>query len=870
VFDIKLKAHCAFDNLSIKQVEAALLFSPVSEIYSKLKERRGGLIHMKCFRRLLFGGSPSDAETLCKSSIFGSPNGPFQRKTRLQRQVRALPNTSAVRWPMRGYFWFDAEPARRAVTDSSVFVFTLGLTEAWINRASGHVYRMCPGTEPCEFDPAQHEFRNFSHEKIRRKMSWWRQVNRSRPCAPWLGTQQTTGAIRTMSACFTRDKLGSSASEATSALGQRSGAPAPPTAAIFDSAQAAGDPIYPNVLLAILAKQKESVLPLYLMCIDALDYPKDRIVLYVRTNNNTDRTADILRNWLERGGHQYAHVEFDASDVIEPVEKFAVQEWNPTRFKVLARIRQQSMQFALDAQCDYYFVVDVDNFLKPHTLKSLAALNLQIVAPLLRHEDQTRLFSNYHEKIDARGYFLQSDEYNWILFQRVKGLCQVPVVHSTYLVRRDAIPLLYYEDGSGRHEYVIFSDSARRQGIPQYLDNRDIYGYLSLDESSGASVRQLGASVAVCAKKADITAARSKRRAAALTRSLTPIFIHSSWRTSSTWFWSKFRQLPATLAFYEPVHQFLNSITEAQALTVDYKMWGSRHSPTEPYFLEYVPLVRRGGGVRLFEPSIPYRWFIPSGGLRGDLRSQERRYLALLVREAQRRGRVPVLGFCRSLGRISAIKKEFGGLNIFLFRNLWSQWISYLALKNRGDRSYYDTVQLLVNRADDKFLAYLANYYIERAARAEGRSEPAALAGTPEGYRLLSSVAEPDAFGMFMGLHIYLYLHAQLTADVTVDVTRMALDDGYRTGIEGDLRQRTDLPLSFSDIWNEKPKLLDIDTNAIDWAAIREHGQNAVHALGAIADVEQLAESAMAFVAGAFDQSSLQFGRSEKNDRGVC
>ena len=43
----------------------------------------------------------------------------------------------------------------------------------------------------------------------------------------------------------------------------------------------------PRVLLAILAKQMEKVLPLYLYCIESLDYPKANIILYVRTNNNS-------------------------------------------------------------------------------------------------------------------------------------------------------------------------------------------------------------------------------------------------------------------------------------------------------------------------------------------------------------------------------------------------------------------------------------------------------------------------------------------------------------------------------------------------------------------------------------------------------
>ena len=249
---------------------------------------------------------------------------------------------------------------------------------------------------------------------------------------------------------------------------------------------------YPRVLLAILAKQKERTLPFYLRCIEALDYPKASIVLYVRTNNNTDRTADILKDWIARVGDQYAHTEFETSDVPESVERFDVHEWNATRFKVLARLRQESMERALQSNCDYYFVVDVDNFIKPNTLKELISMRLPIVAPLLRHVDESNPYSNFHEKIDRNGYFVNSDEYFWLLNQRVKGLCKVPVVHCTYLVRSDVIPLLSYDDNSSRHEYVVFSDSARKNGVPQYFDTREVYGYLTLAEEAEKAMKLIG------------------------------------------------------------------------------------------------------------------------------------------------------------------------------------------------------------------------------------------------------------------------------------------------------------------------------------------------------------------------------------------
>ncbi|HEY5957167.1 MAG TPA: hypothetical protein VIV60_11460, partial [Polyangiaceae bacterium] len=241
---------------------------------------------------------------------------------------------------------------------------------------------------------------------------------------------------------------------------------------------------YPTVLIAILAKQKEAVLPLYLRCIESLDYPKSRISLYVRTNNNTDRTREILWDWVARVKDQYARYLWDDRDLPEPVQDFDVHEWNSLRFRVLGWIRQESMRKTLEWGCDRYFVADCDNYLVPSTLWRLVDLNLPIVAPLLRHTSAESRYANFHGDVDDNGYYRHTEAYDWVLDGKAVGIVQVPVVHCTYLVRSDAIPALTYDDGSARFEYVVFSDSARRHGIRQYVDSRSFYGCLTLDESA--------------------------------------------------------------------------------------------------------------------------------------------------------------------------------------------------------------------------------------------------------------------------------------------------------------------------------------------------------------------------------------------------
>ena len=246
----------------------------------------------------------------------------------------------------------------------------------------------------------------------------------------------------------------------------------------------------PRVLLAILAKQKEGTLGLYLECIDNLDYPKSSIVVYIRTNNNRDNTEWLLRHWVTRVGDQYAAVMIDSTDVEERVQDFGVHEWNETRFKVLARIRQASLQKAQELRCDFYFCCDVDNFIRPDTLKSLVALNLPVVAPFLRSIEPERYYSNFHAEVDANGYYAECDQYHWIVNRWVRGVLKVPVIHCTYLIRSDVIPFLAYSDGSPRHEYVIFSALARAAGIPQYIDNRNVYGYITFDRGEPAALRR--------------------------------------------------------------------------------------------------------------------------------------------------------------------------------------------------------------------------------------------------------------------------------------------------------------------------------------------------------------------------------------------
>ncbi|KOG87483.1 GSCFA domain-containing protein [Streptomyces varsoviensis] len=58
------------------------------------------------------------------------------------------------------------EAVRGAVAGAGVLVFTLGLTEAWRDRATGVVHPVCPGTVRGSYDAERYAFHNFTFAEV--------------------------------------------------------------------------------------------------------------------------------------------------------------------------------------------------------------------------------------------------------------------------------------------------------------------------------------------------------------------------------------------------------------------------------------------------------------------------------------------------------------------------------------------------------------------------------------------------------------------------------------------------------------------------------------------------------------------------------
>lgn len=62
------------------------------------------------------------------------------------------------------------EAVREMIVKGDVFVFTLGLTEGWRSRIDGSAFPLAPGVAGGSYDPARHEFVNFSVTEVIRDL----------------------------------------------------------------------------------------------------------------------------------------------------------------------------------------------------------------------------------------------------------------------------------------------------------------------------------------------------------------------------------------------------------------------------------------------------------------------------------------------------------------------------------------------------------------------------------------------------------------------------------------------------------------------------------------------------------------------------
>lgn len=278
---------------------------------------------------------------------------------------------------------------------------------------------------------------------------------------------------------------------------------------------------------------------------------------------------------------------------------------------------------------------------------------------------------------------------------------------------------------------------------------------------------------------------------------LRPVFIYSGFRTSSSWFWNKFRNNPLACAYYEPFNNILADLKGDSILAVRPNSWRSHHPFQAGYLAEYGSMLGEMPGVPFF-PSGDQDSdrFVGSLGVERALDPDIEAYVANLVKSAQNRGRIPVLACPRMLGRVAGLRNSFAGYHILLIRNLFQQWNSFSGQARFGNGGF---LQILLKTTkisqNDKYISYLSNFF-----EIEERSDFD---------KWMSKSNSDKVFCYFVGFHLYFLMMARRHVDLVVDVNQLVRRGAvYQSEVSrliaaqtrlqidlGDARESVDYPL---------------------------------------------------------------------------
>ncbi|KAF5289156.1 hypothetical protein FQR65_LT02046 [Abscondita terminalis] len=247
----------------------------------------------------------------------------------------------------------------------------------------------------------------------------------------------------------------------------------------------------PTIVIAVLIRNKAHTLPYFLSLLEKIDYPKDRISLWLRSDHNIDNSIQLLKLWIEKVHNQYHSISTNFVHNKAYDDEIGPAHWSHMRYNNVISLREEALNYARKIWADYLLAIDADVFLTDtNVLQELMAKELVIVAPLLQ---SVGMYSNFWGAMTSDYYYERSDDYESILYRKEKGCFNVPMVHSCVLidVKRSQSDYLSYVpekipkyDGP-RDDIIAFSLSANKSKVSLNLCNEKVYGFVMnpLDDS---------------------------------------------------------------------------------------------------------------------------------------------------------------------------------------------------------------------------------------------------------------------------------------------------------------------------------------------------------------------------------------------------
>ena len=241
------------------------------------------------------------------------------------------------------------------------------------------------------------------------------------------------------------------------------------------------------------------------------------ILLDDRIRQN-DETIEMLTKWTRHNRPFYNEIDLTIANVQLNEHLYGTTTrssredgggkknsyWNKDRFKLIIDTKNQELYNAYQSFVDFILFLDADVILvNQFVLRNLTETfyrqqhkqqndDMIVLAPMLY---SSGTYSNFWGGMDAKGYYVRSDDYIPILERKQPeylGTFPVPMVHTCFMIdtRKRASRRLTFDptevvqqDQSNYYpipydDIIAFAKSAAQASIQLYVDNSHIWGYI--------------------------------------------------------------------------------------------------------------------------------------------------------------------------------------------------------------------------------------------------------------------------------------------------------------------------------------------------------------------------------------------------------
>ncbi|KAF0304820.1 Glycosyltransferase 25 family member [Amphibalanus amphitrite] len=242
-------------------------------------------------------------------------------------------------------------------------------------------------------------------------------------------------------------------------------------------------------MIVMLVRNKEPYLPYTLTQLSELDYPKERLALWIHSDHNEDRSAELLAAWLAEYRPLYRSVHAvlnTTSPPLRPDESSAI-DMSEGRYRDVIKLKEDALTAARRIWADFVWFLDADVILhEAAVLRQLIEMRKPVVAPMLRTHGA---YSNFWAGMDDNFYYRRTEEYGQIYGSKKRGCFSVPMVHSCVLVnllstRSDGLTFVREKlpapIGPTSDDVITFALSARQAGMEMHVCNQRDFGQMPI------------------------------------------------------------------------------------------------------------------------------------------------------------------------------------------------------------------------------------------------------------------------------------------------------------------------------------------------------------------------------------------------------